>query len=234
MIRRIAVVRIPAALLTALLAAAPLTCAAAPFSVRLGGERIVLDTLAGFTDTTELASPRLQQLGEALTSASNRILLFALTDADLRRFRNGDPMDEKQRFLLAATPRALERERVTTEQFAGMVELSLHELGKPPEGDFLKFLEKQPPAKSSLLAELKRTSTVFSVLQGTRLLSPPPKFLEKEKPPQYVLSTTTMLLLRGKALQLTVFTSFDAPQDLDWLKAITERWTVELQRLNQR
>jgi len=218
----------------ALLAMLPLSGAAAPFSVRLGNERIVLDALSGFTDTTELASPRLQELGEALTSASNRILLFALTDADLRRFRNGDPMDEKQRFLIAATPRTLERDRVTTEQFAGMVELSVRELGKSPVGDIFKYLEKQPPGKSSLLAELKRGATVFSVLQGTRLLSPPTGLFGKEKPPQYVLSTTTMLLLRGKALQLTAFTSFENSQDLDWLKSITERWANELQRLNER
>ena len=222
------------ALFAALLAAVALNCAAAPFSVRLASERIVLDAPGGFTDTTELASPRLQELGEALTSASNRILLFALTDADLRRFRNGDPMETKQRFVLAATPKALERDRITTEQFAGMAELSKRELGTPPAGDPFKYLEKQPPGKSSLLFELKRGATVFSVLQGTRLVSPPVGFLGKEKPPQYILSTTTLLLLRGKALQLTAFTSYDTPEDMDWLKSITERWTAELQRLNER
>ncbi len=46
--------------LPALLAALPLQGAAAPFTVRLGVERIVLDTPPGFSDTTELASPRLQ------------------------------------------------------------------------------------------------------------------------------------------------------------------------------
>ena len=53
----------------------------------------MLDTPPGFTDTTELASPRLQDAAESLTPASNRILLFALTDADLRRFTLGDPLD---------------------------------------------------------------------------------------------------------------------------------------------
>jgi len=229
-----AVVRIPAILFAALLAALPPSGAAAPFTVRLGLEKIVLDAPAGFTDTTELASPRLQELGEALTSASNRILLFALTDADLRRFRNGDPMETKQRFLLAATPRTLERDRVSTEHFAGMVEISLRELGKPPAGDIFKYLEKQPAGKSSLLAELKRDATIFSVLQGTKLISPPAGFLSAEKPPQYVLSTTTLLLVRGKALQLTALTSFDTPQDMDWLKSVTERWVSELLRLNGR
>lgn len=215
-----------------LLAALP--AAAAPFSVRLGSDRVVLDAVAGFTDTTELASPRLQELGESLTSASNRILLFALTDADLRRFKNGDVMEAKQRFLLAATPRALERDRVTAEQFAGLVATELRELGKPPPGDYLKYLEKQTPGRSSLLAELKREAAVFSVLLGTRLIAAPAGFLSAEKPPQYVLTTTTLLLVRGKTLQLTALTSFDGPEDVDWLKSITERWVSELRRLNNR
>jgi len=230
-------VRILPILFAAILATLPPGAAAAPFAVRLGIEKIVLDAPPGFSDTSELASPRLQELGSSLVSASNRILLFALTDADLRRFQNGDPLDVKQRYLLAATPRALERERVTTEHFAGMIAISQRELGTPPQEDLLKYLARQPEGKSSLLAELKRDATVYSVLQGSRLISPPAGFLSgifsKEKPPQYVLSTTTLLLVRGKALQLIAFTSFDAPEDMGWLKSITERWISELLRLNR-
>jgi len=229
-----AVVRIPAILFAALLAAIPPTGAAAPFTVRLGLEKIVVDAPPGFIDTTELASPRLRDLGESLISASNRILLFALTDADLRRFTNGDPLDAKQRYLLVATPRALERERVTKEHFAGMVAISMREFGKPPQGDLLQYLAKQPAGRLNILAELKKDAAVFSVLQGTKLLAPPAGFLSAEKPPQYVLSTTTLLLVGGKALQLSAFTSLDSPQDLDWLTSTTERWISEMRRLNDR
>lgn len=229
-----AVVRISALVFAASLAAFPPSGAAAPFSVRLGIEKLVLDAPPGFTDTTELASPRLRDLGESLVSASNRVLLFALSDADLRRFSNGDPLDAKQRYLLVATPRALERERVTSEHFAGMVALSQREFGKPPQGDLMKYLEKQPQGKSSLLVELKNDAAIFSVLQGTKLISPPAGFLQAEKPPQYVLSTTTLMLVRGKALQLTAFTSLDSAEDMAWVKSITERWIGELLRLNGR
>ena len=229
-----AVVRIPALVLAAAIAALPPGAAAAPFAVRLGLEKIVLNAPAGFSDTMELASPRLRDLSESLVSASNRVLLFALSDIDLRRFTNGDPLDPKQRYLLAATPRALERERVTGENFAGMVALSERDLGKPPQGDLLQYLSKQPQGKSSVLAVLKKDTAVFSVLQGTKLISPPAGFLSAEKPAQYVLSTTTLLLLHGKALQLTVFTSLDSPQDMTWLTSITERWIGDLLRLNGR
>jgi hypothetical protein len=227
-----ALVRILLVLITALVAGFQTGAAAAPYTVRLGLEKIVLDAPPGFSDTTELASPRLQDLGASLVSASNHILLFALTDADLRRFTNGDPLDAKQRYLLVATPRALERERVTTEHFAGMVAISTRELGKPPQGDLLQHLAKQPAGSLSILAELKKNAAVFSVLQGTKLISPPAGFLSAEKPPQYVLSTTTLLLVRGRALQLTAFTSLDSPQDMDWLTSTTERWISELLRLN--
>ena len=102
-----ALVRIYAAVLAALLAVPPLTGAAAPFTVRLGMERIALDALTGFSDTTDLASPRLQDLAQTLTSPSNRVLLFALTDGDLQRFKAKHALptwDDTVAALLAYVP----------------------------------------------------------------------------------------------------------------------------------
>ena len=39
--------------------------------------------------------------------------------------------------------------------------------------------------------------------------------------------------VRGKALQLAVYTLYDGPADIDWLKTITQRWQDELLRLNR-
>jgi len=47
--------RILAPLFAALLAVTSLPCSAVPFSVRLGVEKVVLDTPPGFSDTTDLA-----------------------------------------------------------------------------------------------------------------------------------------------------------------------------------
>ncbi len=219
--------------LTAVLLAVALPAAGAPFSVRLGIERIVLDTPPGFTDTTELASPRLQDLSDTLTSASNRILLFALSDSDVRRFTNGEQLDAK-RYMIAVTPKGLERERVTPAQFALFVSDSLHDLGKPVEStDVIKFLDKQPVGKLNLIAELKKETAAISVLQATRLPPLSGATMFDDKKPQYLFSTTTLFLVRGKALQLAVYTLYDSPADLDWLKSITQRWVDELLRLNR-
>jgi len=113
MVDRMAAVRAP---ILSLLAALSLNCAAAPFAVHLGETRMVLDAPPGFADTLDLASPRLRELAESLTSASNRILLFALTDADLRLFSRGDA-PALHRYLLLATSRALERDSVGLSQF---------------------------------------------------------------------------------------------------------------------
>jgi hypothetical protein len=217
-------------ILAALLAAISLQCAAAPFAVRLGLERVVLDAPPGFSDTTQLASPRLNELAESLTAASNRILLFAIGDADLRRFMNGDPM-ELRRYLIAVTPGGLERERVDPKLFAAFVGDALRELGTPaPAADYRKHLDSQPHGRASLLAELRREPDVVSVLQGARL---PPQGGFRERP-QYLLSTTTLLLLAGKALNLAVYTAYESPADLEWIRFATERWVQELRRLNSR
>jgi hypothetical protein len=217
-----------------LLAAISLNCAAAPFTVRLGVEKIVLDAPPGFTDTTELASPRLQDLAETLTAASNRILVFALSDADVRRFTQGEMLDAK-RYMIAVTPKGLERERVSPAQLTAYINDSVQNLGKPVEApDLVKYLETQPIGKVSLITELRREPTAVSVLQATRLPPLPGKKFWESDTPQYLTFTTTIFLVHGKALQLAVYSLYEGQADVDWLKATTQRWIDELLRLNPR
>ena len=49
-----------------------------------------------------------------------------------------------------------------------------------------------------------------------------------------MLSTVTLTLIRGKMLSLSVHAAYEATADLDWIRAITTRWTEDLQRLNPR
>jgi len=210
-----------------------LPLAAAPFPVLLGTERLVLDSPPGFSDSLHLSSPRLQDLAESLTTASNRVLLFALADADLRAFMSGDTPEYK-RYMVIVAPTRLERERVDGALFATVVGDSLRDLG-PAAGtdDYARHLDAQPHGRASLLAELRREPELVSVLQGTRLPVRGGAFWEREKS-KHFLSTTTLLLLRGKVLQLVIHASFDAPQDLDWIRFTTQRWVEELLRLNRR
>jgi len=216
--------------LAAALAAISLQCAAAPFAVQVGETRIGLDAPPGFADTGFTGSPRLMEFAEALTPASNKILLFAISDADLRRFTLGDT-PELRRYMIAVTPKGLERERVSPAAFGAFVRDSLAALGSPPAaGDLQKYLDSQPPGKTSLLAELRRDPDVVSVLQGTRA----PAQRRSSEAPQYALSTTTLMLLRGKALNLSVYTLYENAADLDWVRATTARWVDEIARLNHR
>ena len=219
-----AAVRCAAALLLVL----SMQCAAAPFAVQVGDVRIALDAPPGFADTTNMGSPRLQELGESLTSASNRVLLFALTDADMRRFTLGDQL-ELRRYMAAFTARAAERERLTESTFKTMVADLQRGLGNLPSGDLQKHLESQPPGTISMLAELRRDPDAITVLQGTRTKGA--TFFEKSR---YYLSSTSMVLLRGRAVTLSVNTQYDDAADLEWIRATTARWIDELKRLNNR
>jgi hypothetical protein len=213
----------------ALLAAISLQCAAAPFAVQVGEARIGLDAPSGFADTTFAASPRLQELGEALTSASNRILLFALSDADLRRFTLGDPL-ELRRYMIVVTARGMERERLSESAFREFAGESVRSLGPlPAVTDYVEHLDSRASGATSLLAELRKDADAVSVLQGMRA-----KGSGMFSRAQYFLSTTSLLLVRGKALSLSVHTRYDEPADLEWIRLTTTRWIEELKRMNAR
>jgi len=219
--------RLAAALVALLLVPCAL---AAPFAVQLGDVRVGLDAPPGFTDSTFTGSPRLQELAEALTSPSNRILLFAISDGDLRKFSVGDP-PEFRRYMIAVMPRELERERVSLQRFADLADAAQRELGErvPAGKTFSEYFDKQPVGKSSVLGELRRDPEVLSLLLGAR--AQPQQRTQK---PQYALSTNSLLLVRGRALGLSVYSAYDSPADADWIRAITARWIDDLQRLNAR
>ncbi len=202
---------------------------AAPFAVQVGDARVALDAPPGFSDVQGTGSPRLLELGETLTPAANRILLFALEDGDVRRFSVGDT-PELRRYAIAVTPKGLERERVGATQFRAFVADSLRELGQAaPAADLRSHLDAQPRGQASLVAELRRDAEVVSVLQATRLPE-----LRKDSPPRYMLQTTTLLLVRGKALNVQVFSRYEGDEDVQWIRAASSRWVDELQRLNNR
>ena len=225
-------------LLLALLASVSLSCAAAPFAVSLGDTRVVLDAPPGFSDTGFTGSPRLAELAESITPASSRILLFAISDLDLRRFMQGD-QPEFRRYMTAVTPRGMENERVGAESFRHYVGNSLAELGTPaPDGEMTRYLDSQPHGKLSLIAELRKDPEVVTVLQGTRLPSQERGstwggVFGTEKP-RYALTTTTLMLVRGKAVNLSVYSLYDNPDDVQWIRTLTARWIDELRRLNNR
>ena len=219
----------PVRILAALLAGVSIQCSAAPFAVQLGDGRIVLDAPPGFSDTLQTGSPRLQELSESLTSASNRILLFAISDADLRRFQVGDSL-ELRRYMIVVTGRGMERERLSDSAFRELAVESARSLGPVPAvTDYVEHLDSRPPGATSLLAELRKEADAVSVLQGMRAKGN--TFFSRS---QYFLSTTSLVLVRGKALSLSVHTRYDDPADLEWIRLTTTRWIDELKRMNAR
>src|SRR3954471_17490401 len=129
---------------------------AAPFAVQLGDTRVALDTPPGFSDVQATGSPRLLELAEQLTSASNRILIFALEDRDVRRFNVGDS-PELRRYVIAVTPRELQTARVTLPAFHGLAADAMRDLGKVPEpGVPLRTYLDAEPRRAKLLAELRK------------------------------------------------------------------------------
>ncbi len=203
---------------------------AAPFAVQVGADRLAIDTPAGFSDSAAFGSPRLTDFAETLADASNRVLVFALSDSDMRKFSAGDQLDLR-RYLLAVTARATERERLTAAQFAILLQEASRATGTPPEAgtDFMKYLQGRPTGQAHLLADLRRDGQVLSIMQGTML---PSQGGWNEKR-QFRVSAMTIALVGGRALYLSAFSAYDSPADIAWLKTVSERWLEDLQRLNR-
>jgi hypothetical protein len=218
-------VRTPAFLLAFLCQSA----LAAPFAVQLGDTRIALDTPPGFSDVQATGSPRLLELAEALTSASNRIVLFALEDIDVRRFTVGDT-PELRRYCLVVTPKPFEGARVTQTAFRQLVADAMRGVGEPvPSGGDVRAHLDSMRGRPALIAELRRDPDVESVLQGARM----PEQRGREGP-KYLLSSTTLLLVRGRALNVSLYAVYDSPADVEWIRSTTLRWVEDVQRLNNR
>jgi hypothetical protein len=209
------------------------TAGAAPFSVLLGSDRVILDTPAGFSETAAYGSPRLTEIAENLAEASSRVLAFAISDADARRFSVGDAL-ELRNYLLAVTPRAKERERMTAAQYAALIQEAGRNLGTPPPAltDFRKYLEGRAPGQPHLLADLRRDSQVISLLYGTLVPQPVP-WWAADKPPLVKISSLTLVNLGGRAIYLYAFSGYEGPGDVARIRAISETWTEQLQRLNK-
>ena len=84
-----------------------------------------------------------------------------------------------------------------------------------------------------IIEELKKEPETVSVLQATRLPEIPGEKFWNSSTPQYLVFTTTLMLVRGRALQLSGYAIYRQPADIDWLKDITQRWQDEIRRLNK-
>lgn len=210
------------------------TAVAVPFGVQLGSDRLMLDAPPGFFDSAGFGSPRLTEFAENIAEPGSRVLVLALSEADSRRFSAGDSL-ELRRYLLAVAPRAQERERISTAQFASLLQESARTMAAPAQEppDYRLWLEGRPPGQPHVIAELRRDAQVFSVLMGTMVPQVAKNFWTPTPPPLFKLSTMTLTHLKGRAVYISAYSAYESPADVFWIRDITSRWVAELQRLNK-
>jgi hypothetical protein len=156
-------------------------------------------------------------------------VLFALEDIDVRRFTVGDT-PELRRYCLVVTPKPFEGVRVTLPAFRQLVADAMRDVGQPlPAGADIRAHLDGLRGRPALVGELRRDQDVESVLQGARM----PEQRGREGP-KYLLSSTTLLLVRGRALNLSIYAWYENAADIDWIRNTTLRWIEDVQRLNNR
>ena len=179
-----------------------------------------LDAPPGFADTSFTGSPRLQELAESADlGLQPRAAVRPVATRDLRRFTVGDQI-EAQRYMVVATPQGLgARQRERGELHQASASDSLRDLGSaPPAGtDYAAYLDTQPPGQRRPARRAGATSQTWSRSCRARAC----RRQRRDEPPSYVLSSTTLLLVRGKALSLAVYTAYETADDVEWIRCIT-------------
>jgi hypothetical protein len=112
--------------------------------------------------------------------------------------------------MIAVTPRDLERERLDEQRFAELAETTVRELGEraPTGKSFAEFFEKRPVGAPAVLSDLRREADLRSVLVAVRVQAQ-----ARSGTPQYMLSTATLMRVRGKMLSISVHTAYEGPAD---------------------
>jgi hypothetical protein len=137
---------------------------------------------------------------------------------------------ELRRYMAAFTARSMERERMSPADFKTFSASLLRELGQLPKPEsYQSYLDERPVGAVSPLAELRSDADAVAVLQGTRQKAG--GLFTRAK---YLLSSTSMVLLRGKQVTLSIVTQYESPADIEWIRITTARWIDELKRLNSR
>ena len=98
-----------------------------------------------------------------------------------------------------------------SQRFGELAGAGLRELGEraPAGRSFTEYFDRQPAGKPSVLSELRRDADVVSVLVGARVQ--PQSRSQKQ---QYAVSSTTLMLLRGKVLSLSVYGAYEKVGEL--------------------
>ena len=208
---------------------------AAPFALQVGDLRLGLDAAGRLRRLPLLTgSPRLIELAESLTAASNRILVFALTDADMRRFNGGDAPELRQR-LLVVTPRALEHQRTSGRRVrrqrardAALARQTSRPKATSPE------VPRDAPARQRRRASASCAGSRRSWLSCAAFACRP------SRRPVQLLQAVAVRRSRAPPCSCCAANRCSSPSspatrakaDLEWIRATTLRWIDELRRLN--
>ena len=139
---------------------------------------------------------------------------------------------EPQALMIVSTPkelRARERERRRVRPAVGRAAARLAAAPRRPTPTTRASSTTSRRARPALLAELARQSGLTSRAAGHAAAVPQ----EPREAATYLLSTTTLLLVRGKALNLAVYAAYESPADVEWVRTVTARWIEDLKRLNR-
>jgi hypothetical protein len=220
-------------------------------SATVGRTPIALPVPDGYVSTTEI--PALKTLAETVTQATHRLLVGLFRKEDVVAWRNGQPL-KTDRYFLIQTERQAEAESMTQAEYARLKSALKQRVAARIVGNdatanrqttdaqrqldaSLPALRRQfalPPIKMSLgettiLGISEDQTSSVSTASATKLSAAS----EGKTVDTVMVSVSTVLLCKGKLINIYGYSTYRSPDDLNWLQGESSRLVATLSAANQ-
>ncbi len=201
----------------------------------IGGVKIHVNPPAGFHEIGTL-SAETRRIMESFTPPMNRLLGVFVSETDLVKLMKDEAPDMK-RYMMVQTNRQLEERMVSSEDFqqlSAQVREQQFTLMEKHRGDIDKLVDQ---AAENFSRELDST---FEIKVGEQvplgIITDQPGSIgigflgkyqieaEGQLIETVVASGITYALFNNKLLYMYVYSSYESPEDIEWVKTRTREW----------
>jgi hypothetical protein len=220
-------------------------------SFTVGRAAIALPVPAGYVSTAEI--PALKTLAETATQSTHRLLVGLFPKEDVDAWRSGQPL-KTDRYFLIQTEKQAEAESMTQAEYARLKSALKQRVAARIVGNDaaanrqttddqrqldanLPAIRKQftlPPMKMSLgetaiLGISEDQPSSISTASATKLSASS----EGKTVDTVMVSVSTVLLCKGKLINIYGYSTYRGPDDLSWLQGESSRLAARLSAANQ-
>ncbi len=224
-----------ALVLAALVVAAPAFAQETPYEptsrdviLKVGKASVVLPPPAGFEEVSRTA-PQLAQMGRQMTAQSNRFVALYMPAGFVERLQRGE-MADLNRYMSVQTIRATEKMVYEGSAIAELFSTVRREMTTSlttQNFDQGGVAVQRQGAAGAIFDETPYSISAIHTVNFNATVG-------GENRAGQMVTATTFAIIKGKVLNIVVFTPYTSPRDLQWAKDTTTAWVRDIAQVNER